>query len=80
MSATSNKENLENWFKAEFEEDEDMENIWDIGEECFYKNVQSFMEEIEYDVVIKILNICWSRSCKTNDPFPSDQFLEDFDF
>ena len=76
--ATSNKENLRNWFKAEFEED-DME-IWDIGEECFYKNVQSFMEEIEYDVVIKILNICWSRSCKTNDPFPSDQFLEDFDF
>ena len=78
--ATSNKENLKNWYKAEFEEDDDMEEIWDIGEGCFYEDAESFMNEVEYDVVIKVLNICWSRSCQTNEPFPSEQYLNDFDF
>ena len=78
--ATSNKENLKNWYKAEFEEDDEMEEIWEIGEECLYKDAESFMNEVEYDILIKILNICWNRSCKTNDPLPSGQFLKDFDF
>ena len=78
--ATSNKENLKNWYKAEFAEDDDMEGIWEIGKECFYKDAESFMNDAEYDVVIKILNICWNRSCKTNDHLPSGQFLKDFDF
>ena len=78
--ATSNKENLKNWHKAEFEEDDEMEEIWEIGEDCLYKDAESFMNEVEYDILIKILNICWNRSCKTNDHLPSGQFLKDFDF
>ena len=72
------------------ETDEDRSRYWMIGDtyeldeeigSCDYENMESFLDEVNFTQVIKILQKCWDRACKTEEVFPEDEAItEGMDF
>lgn len=42
-----------------------------------YEDKESFLEDVNYSQVIKILEKCWDRACKTEEVFPEDEAMND---
>ena len=42
-----------------------------------YEDKESFLEDVNYSQVVKILEKCWSRACKTEKVFPEDEAMND---
>lgn len=68
------------------ETDEDRARYWMIGDtyelngeigSCDYEDLESFIDEVNFTQVIKILQKCWDRACKTEEVFPEDEAMND---
>ena len=42
-----------------------------------YEDKESFLEDVNYSQLIKILEKCWERACKTEEVFPEDEAMND---
>ena len=42
-----------------------------------YEDKESFLEDVNYSQVIKILKKCWDRACKTEEVFPEEEAMND---
>ena len=85
---TSSIEGLTTYIKENIleETDEDKARYWMIGDTyeqngeiglCDYEDMESFLDEVNFNQVIKILHKCWDRACKTEKVFPEDEAMND---
>ena len=42
-----------------------------------YEDKESFLEDVNYSQVIKILKKCWDRACKTEEVFPEEEAMNE---
>ena len=79
--------NLKDYIKNRYEEDiedndqnNEVSEFFEIGnsDEFEYKNLDNFLNDVDYDLVNKIINKCWSQACSSGSPFPSDEYLQDW--
>ena len=84
-------DNLKDYIKNRYEEDiEDSKELglrsdnssefFEIGNsnEFEYENLDDFLNDVDYDLVNKIINKCWAQACSSGSPFPSDEYLQDW--
>ena len=87
-NCTSSVEGLTTYIKENIldETDEDRARYWMIGDtyeldgeigSCDYEDYESFIYEVNFTQVIKILQKCWDRACKTEEVFPEDEAMND---
>ena len=87
-NCTSSIEGLTTYIKENIldETDEDRARYWMIGDtyeldgeigSCDYEDMESFLDEVNFNQVIKILHKCWDRACKTEEVFPEDEAMND---
>ena len=85
---TSSIEGLTTYIKDNVldETDEDRARYWMIGDtyelngeigSCDYEDLESFIDEVNFNQIIKILQKCWDRACKTEEVFPEDEAMND---
>ena len=85
---TSSIEGLTTYIKDTIldETDEDRARYWMIGDtyelngeigSCDYEDLESFIDAVNFTQVIKILQKCWDRACKTEEVFPEDEAMND---
>ena len=70
-------------------ENEDLLGMsWSIGdtyevegeiEECDYKDIKSFMDNVYFDQAVQILKECWERACKTDMVFSDEEVMRNID-
>ena len=82
----SNKNGLIEYLNEQYEywEESDPEEIgsfW-IGttEKCHYKNYEEFKNDLDLDMVLKILQNAWEASSRSETEFLEKQFINDFPF
>ena len=82
----SNKNGLTEYLNEQYEfwEDSDPEEIgsfW-IGttEKCHYKSYEEFKNDLDSDMVLKILQNAWEASSRSETEFLERQFINDFPF
>jgi len=82
----SNKNGLIEYLNEKYETWEDIDpkeigSFW-IGttEKCHYKNYEEFKNDLDSDMVIKILQNAWEASCRNDIAFLEKQFINDFPF
>ena len=71
------------------EEDEDFLGIsWSIGdtyevegeiEACDYKDINSFLDDVNLEQAVQILQKCWERACKTDKVFSVEEVIKEFE-
>ena len=62
------KEGVIEWLEEEFEGDldeDELEEVWEIGEFAKYTDARCLMEDIEFDILHRAINESWDRACKT---------------
>ena len=69
-SGNTEKESLS--YFTSFESGNPKRNDW----EDFEENFDSFLEDIDYDFLIKNLKRCWDRACITDKPFPLEELIK----
>ena len=78
---TSTHKGLRDYLKVRFEEEEEPEGpYFFIGttEDCFYKNFDEFLEDIDFNLCFQSFRKCWERSCDGEVVFKEGQFKIDF--
>ena len=82
----SNKNGLIEYLNEAYEtwEELDPEEIGSfyIGttEKCHYKSYEEFKNDLDSDMVLKILQNAWEASCRNDNQFSEKQFINDFPF
>ena len=61
---------------------------WSIGdtyevegeiEDCDYKDIKSFIDNVYFDQAVQILKECWERACKTDMVFSDEEVMQIID-
>ena len=70
-------------------ENEDLLGMsWSIGdtyevegeiEDCDYKDIKSFIDNVYFDQAVQILKECWERACKTDMVFSDEEVIRIID-
>ena len=70
-------------------ENEDLLGMsWSIGdtyevegeiEDCDYKDIKSFIDNVYFDQAVQILKECWERACKTDMVFSDEEVMRIID-
>ena len=87
---TSTPEGLKDYLSEQINnEGEDFLGMsWSIGdtyevegdiEQCAYKDIKSFFDDVNLEQAVKILQKCWGRACKTNKVFSVEEVIEEFE-
>ena len=86
---TSTPEGLEEYLLERINnENEDLLGMsWSIGstyqveseiKTCDYKDIKSFLDDVNLDQAVQILKKCWGRACKTDKVFSVEEVIKEF--
>ena len=58
----------------------DRYEIEETGEsgKCYYSSFESFMANVDFSLVVKVVRKCWDRACVSENPFPADEAVRDY--
>ena len=87
---TSTPKGLEDYLNERINnENEDLLGMsWSIGdtyevegeiEDCHYRDIKSFIDNVYFDQVVQILKECWERACKTDMVFSDEEVMRIID-